>query len=315
MRWVPSLSVVVPATDAPATLDECIRAIEAAVDSPGELIVVDTPRGVGPAAARNAGARRSSGDVIVFVDSDVAVHPDAFARIQAAFAIDPTLTALFGSYDDDPRAGGVVSDFRNLLHHYVHQTAAGPATTFWAGLGAIRRDAFVASGGFDERSFPQPSIEDIDLGMRIVDRGGRIVLDPLLQGKHLKRWTLTGMIDTDFAARGVPWVTLLLRRGSGSTALNLGWRHRTTAVASLALVSALARKRLPLSAGLLVLIITLNQSFYRLLLRQRGAGAAAAGLPLHIVHHLVGVAALPAGARRHLLARRSPRSSAGERRS
>jgi hypothetical protein len=310
-----SLSVVVPATDAPATLDECLRAIEAAVDSPPELIVVDTPREIGPAAARNAGARCSSGDVIVFVDSDVAVHPDAFARIKAAFASDPTLTALFGSYDDDPRAGGVVSDFRNLLHHHVHQTAAGPATTFWAGLGAVRRAAFEASGGFDERNFPQPSIEDIDLGMRIVDQGGRIVLDPLLQGKHLKRWTLVGMIDTDFAARGVPWVTLLLRRGSSSTALNLGWRHRTTAVASLALVTALARRRLPQSAALLVLIITLNQSFYRLLLRQRGAALVAAGLPLHIVHHLVGLAALPAGARRHLLARRSPRSPAGGHRS
>jgi hypothetical protein len=151
--------------------------------------------------------------------------------------------------------------------------------------------------------------------MRIVDQGGRIVLDPLLQGKHLKRWTLVGMIDTDFAARGVPWVTLLLRRGSSSTALNLGWRHRTTAVASLALVTALARRRLPLSAGLLVLIITLNQSFYRLLLRQRGAAVVAAGLPLHIVHHLVGLAALPAGARRHLLARRSRRSRAGGHRS
>jgi glycosyltransferase involved in cell wall biosynthesis len=312
---VTSLSVVVPATDAPATLDECIQAIEAAVESPGELIVVDAPRGAGPAAARNAGARRSSGDVIVFVDSDVAVHPDAFARIRAAFASDPTLTALFGSYDDDPRAGGVVSDFRNLLHHHVHQTSAGPATTFWAGLGAVRREAFDASGGFDERTFPQPSIEDIDLGMRLVDQGGRIVLDPLLQGKHLKRWTLAGMIDTDFAARGVPWVTLLLRRGSASTALNLGWRHRTTAVASLALLIALARKRLPLSAGLLVLIITLNQSFYRLLLRQRGAAVVAAGLPLHIVHHLVGVAALPAGARRHLLARRSRRTPGGGRRS
>ena len=289
-----SLSVVVPATDTPATLDECIQAIEAAVESPGELIVVDTPHGAGPAAARNAGASRSSGDVIVFVDSDVAVHPDAFVRIQTAFANDPTLTALFGSYDDEPRPGGVVSDFRNLLHHHVHQTAAGPATTFWAGLGAVRRAAFEASGGFDERNFPEPSIEDIDLGMRLVDQGGRIVLDPLLQGKHLKRWTLVGMIDTDFAARGVPWVTLLLRRGSSSTALNLGWRHRTTAVASLALVTALARKRLPLSAGLLVLIITLNQSFYRLLLRQRGAAVVAAGLPLHIVHHLVGLAALPA---------------------
>jgi glycosyltransferase involved in cell wall biosynthesis len=281
-----SFSVVVPATDAPATLAECIQAIEAAVDSPEQLIVVDTPRGAGPAAARNAGAERASGDVIVFVDSDVAVHPDAFTRIQTAFAADPTLTALFGSYDDDPRAGGVVSDFRNLLHHHVHQMAAGPATTFWAGLGAVRRDEFIAIGGFDEQSFPRASIEDIDLGMRLVDRGGRIVLDPVLQGKHLKRWSLAGMIDTDFAARGVPWVMLLLRRGSGSTALNLGWRHRATAAASLALLAALARRRLPLSAGLLVLIITLNQSFYRLLLRQRGAAVVAASLPLHIVHHL-----------------------------
>jgi hypothetical protein len=306
-----SFSVVVPATDAPATLAECIQAIEAAVDSPEQLIVVDTPRGAGPAAARNAGAERASGDVIVFVDSDVAVHPDAFTRIQTAFAADPTLTALFGSYDDDPRAGGVVSDFRNLLHHHVHQMAAGPATTFWAGLGAVRRDEFIAIGGFDEQSFPRASIEDIDLGMRLVDRGGRIVLDPVLQGKHLKRWSLAGMIDTDFAARGVPWVMLLLRRGSGSTALNLGWRHRATAAASLALPAALARRRLPLSAGLLVLIITLNQSFYRLLLRQRGAAVVAAGLPLHIIHHLAGVAAVPAGVRRHLLGRRSRRPSSG----
>jgi GT2 family glycosyltransferase len=310
-----SFSVVVPATDAPATLGECIQAIEAAVDSPEQLIVVDTPKGAGPAAARNAGVERANGDVIVFVDSDVAVHPDAFTRIQTAFAADPTLTALFGSYDDDPRAGGVVSDFRNLLHHHVHQMAAGPATTFWAGLGAVRRDEFIAIGGFDERNFPRASIEDIDLGMRLVDRGGRIVLDPVLQGKHLKRWSLGGMIDTDFAARGVPWVTLLLRRGSGSSALNLGWRHRATAAASLALLAALARRRLPLSAGLLVLIITLNQSFYRLLLRQRGAAVVAASLPLHIVHHLAGVAAVPAGLRRHLLGRRSQRPPSGGSRS
>lgn len=310
MWWVPSLSVVVPATDAPGTLEDCIRAIETASDPPEELIVVDTPRGLGPAAARNIGARRAVSDIVVFVDSDVLVHSDAFEQIRTAFSVDSTLTALFGSYDDDPRADGLVSDFRNLLHHHVHQTAAGPATTFWAGLGAVRRDDLLAVGGFDEENFPRPSIEDIDLGMRLLDRGARIVLDPELQGKHLKHWTLAEMIRTDFAARGVPWVNLLLRRGSSSTALNLGWRHRSTAAASLALVAALARRRLPSSAALAVLIILLNQSFYRVIFRQRGAAAALAALPLHVVHHLVGVAALPAGAARHLLRRQSPESGA-----
>jgi len=290
----------VPATDAPVTLNECIEAIRSAAGPPEELIVVDAPEGIGPAAARNIGARRATSDLIVFVDSDVVVHEDAFERIRAAFVDDPALTAVFGSYDDTPRAGGTVSEFRNLLHHHVHQSAPGVATTFWAGLGAVRRDAFLAAGGFDERRFPRPSIEDIELGMRLLDCGGRIVLDPLLQGKHLKRWTLMGMIHTDFAARGAPWVDLLLTRGSGSTALNLGWRHRMTAAASLALLAALSRRKLPLSMALVVSIFMLNHSFYRLVLRRRGPAFAAAALPLHVVHHLVGLAAVPEGFRRYL---------------
>jgi GT2 family glycosyltransferase len=300
---VTSLSVVVPATDRPPTLDECIKAIETSVDPPDEVIVIDGPRGVGPAEARNAGARRATGDVIVFVDSDVLVHRDTFRRIRSAFAADASLTGLYGSYDDDPRPGGIVSDFRNLLHHHVHQTSAGPAATFWAGIGAVRRDDFVAVGGFDEQSFPRPSIEDIDLGMRIVDHGGRIVLDPFVQGKHLKRWSLADMVMTDFAARGAPWVALLLRRGSSSTALNLGWRHRTTAAASLLLFLALTRRRFALSAGVMGVIVLLNHSFYRLLLRRRGATGLVAALPLHVVHHLVGLASVPAGVGKHLMGR------------
>ncbi|MEN3313257.1 MAG: hypothetical protein V7645_2586 [Actinomycetota bacterium] len=299
------MSAVVPATDASATLGECVDAIRGAVGTPEELIVVDAPSGVGPATARNIGARRATGDVLVFVDSDIVVHADAFERIRAAFGADPALTAVFGSYDDDPRATGMVSEFRNLLHHHVHQSAPGMATTFWAGIGAVRRDAFLAIDGFDERRFPRPSIEDIELGMRLVDRGGRIVLDPRVQGTHLKRWTLEGMLRTDFSARGAPWVELLLSRSSGSTALNLGWRHRMSAAASLALLVTTSRRKVPPSIALLALIIILNHSFYRMLLRRRGPAFAAAALPLHVVHHLAGLAAVPEGIRRHLR-RRSP---------
>ena len=293
-------SVVIPATDAPLTLARCIAAIHACIEPPEELIVVETPTAAGPSEARNLGTHQASGDVVVFVDSDVEVHSDAFVRIRDAFDSDADLAAVFGSYDDDPSATGVVSEFRNLLHHHVHQSAPGVATTFWAGLGAVRRDAFLAIGGFDERSFPRPSIEDIELGMRLVDSGGRILLDPLLQGKHLKRWTLAGMIHTDFTARGVPWVDLLLSRGSGSTALNLGWRHRLTAAASLALLTTSVRRKVRPSLGLIVVIVILNHSLYRMLMRRRGLAFAVAAVPLHLVHHLVGVAAVPEGVRRFL---------------
>ena len=157
------------------------------------------PTLAGPAEARNLGAQRARGDVLVFVDADVVVHADAFHRIRAALEADQGLTAIFGSYDDSPPAPGAVSGFRNLLHHYVHQSSPGPATTFWAGLGAIRRDAFLASGGFDAARYPRASIEDVELGIRLAEAGARIVLDPELQGTHLKEWGLGEMLRTDFA--------------------------------------------------------------------------------------------------------------------
>ena len=45
-------------------------------------------------------------------------------------------------------------------------------TTFWTGLGAVRRDAFLAVGGFDGARYPHPSIEDIELGRRLFAAGG-----------------------------------------------------------------------------------------------------------------------------------------------
>jgi glycosyltransferase involved in cell wall biosynthesis len=110
---------------------EVVLAVNRADDPPDEIIVVELPARIGPAAARNLGSRRAMGDVLVFVDADVEVHPDVFRRIRDAFAVDPELTAIFGSYDDDPGANGVVSTFRNLLHHHVHHEGAGAATTFW----------------------------------------------------------------------------------------------------------------------------------------------------------------------------------------
>jgi GT2 family glycosyltransferase len=302
MRSPLTYSVVIPATDAPHTLAGCLAAIQAAVQGPEELIVVETPAGAGPARARNLGAGQAQGDIIFFIDSDVEVHPDAFAGIRQAFEMDKDLDAIFGSYDDDPAPHGVVSDFRNLLHHHVHQESAGAATTFWAGLGGIRRDSFLRVGGFDEARFSQPSVEDIDLGMRIVAAGGRIVLDPAVQGRHLKRWTVGSMARTDLLRRGVPWVRLLLEQRSGSTALNLGWRRRAGAAASLGLVAATVAGRPRVAACLLVMLLGLNRSFYTLLLRKRGPAVAIAGIPLQLLHDVASAAAVPLGVGAHLLA-------------
>ena len=53
-----------------------------------------------------------------------------------------------------------------------------------------------------------------------------------------------------------------------------------------------------------VVLLGLNANFYVLLLRRRGIRQAAAGVPLHVLHHGVSVVAVPVAIAKHLLARR-----------
>ena len=291
------LSAIVPATDSPATLARCQAAIAAAADGPDELIVVHEVNGdgPGPAAARNNGARGASGDVLVFVDSDVAVHTDAFTRIRAALERDRGLVGLIGSYDDDPAARGLVSRFRNLLHHHVHQDSAGPVGSFWSGLGAIRRDAFVLSGGFDADGFTVSSMEDVEFGMRLAADGARIELDPELLGTHLKGWSLASMVRTDVVRRGMPWVALLLRRRELPGELNLSRRHRLAAASWVLAAGSLAGRRPRAALAASGVAVAANLRFYRLLARRMGPAGVLAGVPLHALHYLSAAVAVPLG--------------------
>lgn len=299
----PTTVVIVPATDGPATLASCVRAIEAADDPPDELIVIDSPPARGPAAARNEGAARATADILIFVDADVLPHPDAFGRIRNAFEADERLAAVFGSYDDAPADKSVVSSFRNLLHHHVHQQGAGRATTFWAGLGAVRRSTFERVGGFDSDRFADASVEDVEFGMRLAASGEIVQLDPAIRGTHLKRWTFLEMLRVDASRRAFPWARLLLVSERSAT-LNLGWRHRLSALTCVGGVTAVFLRSPRAALAALVTLVALNASFYSLLLRRRGAIAAVVGIGLHVAHHLAGVAGAAAALAAHLAERR-----------
>lgn len=295
-----NLSIVVAATNRPATIGACVTAIRAAMSPRDELIVVDDIAECSPAHIRNVGATRARGNVLVFVDADVLIHGDALDRLRVAYAADPQLVAAFGSYDDHPPQG-IVSSFRNLLHHHVHHQGAGAALTFWAGLGAIRRDVFVATGGFDAERYPRPMIEDVELGLRLSSAGHRIVLMPEVQGRHLKRWTLGSMLSCDFGARGIPWTRMLIERREVPATLNLGWRQRATALTVLAAPAIALATRRPLALGVGVATVgALNGRFYALLWRRGGVRLTVCAIALHALHHATALSAMTFGVIAHL---------------
>ncbi len=329
-----AVSVVIPAHRADEGLRACLASVFACRPGPGEvLVVVDgdapgcttlasgagarvfaTAGGEGPAIARNRGAREAAGVVVLFLDADVVVPADLVDRVARAFDEDARLDGVFGSYDDAPAGPGVVSVFRNLLHHHVHQTSRPEASSFWSGCGAVRSSVFRESGGFDER-YRRPSVEDIELGSRLVRSGRRIRLDRSLQVKHLKRWSLAGMAVTDVRDRALPWTELILRERRLPRDLNLRPGHRLSTVAALALVAGLAvlpvspYPGLLIAAGSLLALLAANLPFYRRLVRLRGPAFLVAAIPLHWLHYLCGALGFGAGLVRYALAGGRPSSS------
>jgi GT2 family glycosyltransferase len=327
----PSLSVVVPVRNGGTDFECCLRRLRDSSWTDYELIVVDDgstdasgelarrmgasvarhDRPLGPAAARNLGAQLASAPLIFFLDADVAVYPGTLARGMTRFLADPSLTALFGSYDDRPPAPGVVSQFRNLLHHYVHQQGnfhddTRPAHTFWTGCGMIRREVFIDFGGFDPRLYPRPAIEDIELGYRLARAGHRIVLARDVVATHLKRWSLGEMIRTDVFRRGVPWMLLIKRSGTIETDLNVKPTQRLCVTLTGLVLMAAAASPLEPRAGFAVAlgsaaIVGLNRGFYKFLQATRGPAFAAAALPLHLIYYTCcGVSVFIAQAQWHL---------------
>ena len=246
---------------------------------------VPCPLAPGVSATRNAGVNATTSDIVVFADSDVLLRTDHIAQAARAFETNPGAAAIFGSYDDDPAAPGIISRYRNLLHHYTHQHAEHEAETFWAGCGAIRREVFLGVGGFDE-SYSSPTVEDIELGYRLRKAGHHIRLVPHWQVKHLKKWTWRDLIFTDIGRRAIPWTKLLRRERRLDNDLNIDRASRlSAALVGFAVAVLIAgffwRPALVIGTALLVAVTIINFGFYRLLTRKGGWFFALASVPLH----------------------------------
>lgn len=286
-----SISVIIPVYNGAATLRETLQSLRKSSRHPDQIIVVDdgstdgsaqiaagfgatvlsTQGRCGPAVARGLGAEEATGDILLFLDADVSVHPGSpevpgtIAQIGKLLEDSPGVDAVFGSYDTRPPAPNFVSQWKNLSHHFVHQNGAAEAQTFWAGCGAIRKTVFQSAGGFDHR-YRGATIEDIELGYRLREHGFRVLLDPTVLCTHAKRWTAWSAWKTDLLYRGIPWTRLILRTGVVPNDLNVSIGQRvSTALAWLMVFAfALAAFRLPSASlvGMLLFVLILSHAWW-----------------------------------------------------
>jgi glycosyltransferase involved in cell wall biosynthesis len=308
----PTVSVIIPVHNGGESFGKCLRSLAAARPPADEIIVVadgesdgswrlardfpaviiENPEPSGPGRARNLGAAKARGDILLFIDADVTVPPDIVARVRDYFQNHPAVSALMGSYDDAPAATNFLSQYKNLFHHYTHQTGRRNASTFWTGCGAIRAGVFREMDGFaEERCRPSEgacpgTIEDVELGYRLKEAGHEIHLVPEIQVKHLKHWDWRSLLKTDFFYRALPWTELLLTRGRMVNDLNIDRQSRFSVMLTFALFLCGLALPFGLPAGgaaviLMCGLVVTNWGCYRFFFRKRGFAFTLLVIPWH----------------------------------
>lgn len=210
------ISIIIPARNAGKTIERTLRSLFDSSSSPDEVILVDdgctddtlaiagrypckvirssSPGGV--AAARNSGAKVAGGDVFLFVDADVVLLPDALETAASAMK-DPTISVAVGLQSPESVFPNPASIYKNLWLHFTYKIKADSVSVIYSSAVAIRREAFEKVGGFDT-NYQKPNIEDSDLGKRISESGFRIVVVPEFEFFHIKSYSVSSMVRTDF---------------------------------------------------------------------------------------------------------------------
>ena len=161
---------------------------------PPEARRVRCPDNLGFAAGVNAAAALSRSRWIATLNPDAFPEPDWLeAMLAAAARFDAESVASIQLDDERPEildgAGDVVSvsgfAWRGGYGRSAAEVPTEPVEVFTACAAAAlyRRDVFEALGGFDERYFCY--FEDVDLGVRLRTRGGRVVLTPAAVVRHV----------------------------------------------------------------------------------------------------------------------------------
>ncbi len=229
-----TISVIIPVGNGYPYLTDVFQALNIQSRRPDELIIVNdrvrdgsldcldlldmeyrvigtnTENGrYGVSAARNIGAENSSSAILVFLDSDV-ILPDLYLeRLYEQFRLprhpEEHIDGIVGISGEECIFRNFLSNYKNLWMRYTYLRLKGFIGTVNTSCFAMRREAFLGSGGFDEsfrrpgiKSWRLPGIEDFIFGDRLRDKGYNNIVVKELYYIHKKKYNLRSAIRVDY---------------------------------------------------------------------------------------------------------------------
>ncbi len=284
------VSVVIPNYNSSKTILLCLEALISQTHKELEIIVVDdgstdgclgliepfhvtilsTGNNAGPSKARNMGAMAAKGEVIFFLDSDVALFTDAIEHTLIAFNQNSALGSVCGIYDKVPLIrDSIVEDYRSLQAYHWRKSSEGIVTPGFFSLGAVKRYVFHEIGGFNESLRDS---EDAEYGHRL-SQHYQLLLTSTVMGRHDDDDSVRVIMSKLFK-RARTRIPLYMRRGKPMQGFETPARALALGFAALTLLT------LPLSTfhwGFLALtvfwlcvFIALDGSQYVFVAKERG---------------------------------------------
>ncbi|MCP3769889.1 MULTISPECIES: glycosyltransferase family 2 protein [Streptomyces] len=287
----PLVSVIIPNYNYQNSIGLCVDAAVQQTYSPLEVIVVDdhstddslriarrrdvtvlqTPSNSGVAVARNTGAAAARGEILFFVDSDVALRPDAVEKAVEELLAHPEYGAVCGIYEDQPLIrDSVVEECRVLQAYCWRMDSLGTVSFLFSSLTAIPRRVFQEIGPFNPRL---RQTEEVEYGERMSARY-EIMVTPHVLGRHDDDDKLSALLRKLFR-RARLRVPLFARRRRFAKGFETASRSMA-AVAAFGAVAALPLALLgpwwlALPVALAGLSVAGDLSMYRYVLKRRGA--------------------------------------------
>jgi mycofactocin system glycosyltransferase len=219
---LPEVSIVIPVMNRADELRRCLTSLTrltypqeklqiivvddgSSDDSPvvavefGALLVPSGGVGRGPAAARNVGASKATGEILAFIDSDCSASAGWLDELIPSFN-DPAMAATGGQVDGMCTESAVdryEAVMSSLSVSSRERTGSGGTDTFYlpsCNL-LVRRTAFRSAGGFEDSMHVG---EDVDLTWRLRDGGWTICYLPAGNILHEHRSSVRSFMSRRF---------------------------------------------------------------------------------------------------------------------
>jgi len=288
-------SVVIPTRNRPQAVEQCLAALAEQTLPPGffEVIVVDDSsepalaldparwssrfalklihqKNTGPAGARNRGVAEARGEFLVFTDDDCLPTPTWLEMIIASLRANPD--ALVGGSTFNGLKKDLFAETSQLILEMVYgHFNRNPANSYFFASNniALRRDHYLASGGFDA-DFDSPAAEDREFCDRWRMQCRPLVWEKTALIEHRHAQSLCGFLRLHwrYGLGAFLYQAKRKERASGSMAEDLGFHRSLPKAVRVALSDCPFGRKLQLLSALLLWQLANAMGFFWAACRQ-----------------------------------------------